>query len=113
MTRPTRDRRRARRARRGLALASTDEDPLTGLANLFDAGMVFALALLVSLISYNRLPDSASEGTPQLEDLQHQGRLLERFRVSNEELQGEGQRLGTAYRLKNGEVVYVPETPGR
>ena len=33
-----------------------------------------------------------------------------RFRRSRDKkLGGEGERLGTAYRLKNGQVVYVPE----
>lgn len=25
---------------------------------------------------------------------------------------GEGERLGTAYRLANGQVIYVPDGPG-
>lgn len=29
--------------------------------------------------------------------------------MSDQKLSGEGERLGTAYRLKSGKVVYVPE----
>ena len=36
-------------------------------------------------------------------------RKLPHYRVSRDELSGEGTRLGTAYRLKSGEVVYVPD----
>jgi hypothetical protein len=32
-----------------------------------------------------------------------------RFRPTNASMNGEGTRLGTAYRLKTGEVVYVPD----
>jgi hypothetical protein len=34
---------------------------------------------------------------------------LERCRISHEKMTGEGQRLGVAYRLKTGELVYVPD----
>ena len=34
---------------------------------------------------------------------------LEHFRSTDESLGGHGTRLGTAYKLANGEVVYVPD----
>jgi hypothetical protein len=34
---------------------------------------------------------------------------IRRYRMSHRSLRGEGERLGTAYRLKNGEVIYVPD----
>ena len=33
-----------------------DADPLAGMANLFDVAMVFAVALMVALVSYLRVP---------------------------------------------------------
>ena len=33
------------------------------------------------------------------------------FRSTDETLGGKGTRLGTAYKLSNGDIVYVPETP--
>ena len=36
-------------------------------------------------------------------------KLPDRLRQTDKQLSGEGQRLGTAYRLKNGDVVYVPD----
>ena len=43
-----------RRRRLGLLVDSEDEDPMSGVANLFDTAMVFAVALLLALVvSYN------------------------------------------------------------
>jgi hypothetical protein len=37
------------------------------------------------------------------------GVKVDRYRVTKEEVSGNGHRLGVAYRLPNGDVVYVPE----
>ena len=34
-----------------------DEDPLNGVANLFDAAMVFAVALLVAILMAHNMPE--------------------------------------------------------
>ena len=96
-------------------------DPLEGLANLFDLGMVFALALLLAALKLFHMEDlfhpnqSATwvknPGKPNMEILIRRGKVLKRYRVSQETLQGEGTRLGVCYRLKSGEVVYVPDKP--
>ncbi len=100
-------------------LEAAEEDPLTGLANLFDAGIVFAVALLLAVVSYYSLPELLKEdsevtlvknpGTPNMEIIRKKGVRLERYRVTEEKIGGEGRRLGVCYRLKSGEVVYVPE----
>jgi hypothetical protein len=98
---------RERRFRR--LLQAPDEDPLSGLANLFDAGIVFAVALLVGVAV--RVNATQREDSPSLDDALERERTvpLERFRVGDRQLEGQGERLGYAYRLANGEVVYVPE----
>lgn len=99
-------------------LGDTDTDPLQGVANLFDLGIVFALAFMVALISHIGLPELLNceettliknPGTKQMEIIHKKGRKLEHYKISDKQLGGEGERLGTAYRLKTGEVVYVPE----
>lgn len=91
-----------------------DDDPLAGLVNLFDLWMVFSIALLLALVGASRwqttlaTPQSASQ-TGTKDRPSNQQFKLEQFKVSKEKLTGEGDRLGTAYRLKNGEVVYVPD----
>ena len=99
-------------------LGQGSTDPLEGVANFFDLGVVFALAFMVSLISYLGLPELLQNrdftlvkdpGTPQMEIIRKQGVRLQRYRISRQRLQGEGEKLGTAYRLRTGEVIYVPE----
>ncbi len=105
--------------KRGRRLSFEDEDPLAGLANLFDIGIVFALGFMVSLVMYLGLPELLERkdmtlikdpGTDQMEIILKQGDRIERLRATGGELRGNGGvRLGTAWRLDNGEVVYVPE----
>lgn len=99
---------------------ASDEDPGAGLLNLFDVWIAFAVALLLALVSYDTLAQKAStsrtvtviknEGTPEMEIITKEGQKMERYRASTETLGGDGERLGTAYRLKSGEVIYVPES---
>jgi hypothetical protein len=92
-----------------------EDDPLAGLINLFDLWMVFSIALLLSLAAFAKPPpsDAASSSAVrtarQAESIFGRLQKLPRYRVSREEMSGQGVRLGTAYRLGSGEVVYVPE----
>ncbi len=94
-----------------------EDDPLAGLINLFDLWMVFSIALLLALVACLRLPPAVSEGMAkttgaarqQTELVSRRNQKLPHYRVSRDEMSGEGVRLGTAYRLKSGEVVYVPD----
>jgi len=99
-----------------------EDDPLGGVANLFDLGMVFAVALLIAMVRYLSLPELLTRdqdvtivknpGRPDMVILRKKGIRLERLKLTTQEIGGEGVKLGTAYRLKSGEVVYVPERPG-
>jgi len=96
-----------------------EDDPGAGLLNLFDVWIAFSVALLLALVSYLNLSGELATGAaahggspqPELEAVSAQGVRLERYRVTRQNLRGEGTRLGTAYRLANGEVVYVPDGP--
>ena len=109
--------RRASRSRRLSVL--DDEDPMAGVANLFDVAMVFAVALLVALVSYLRVPElldpsrdvtiTTESADGQMEVMVREGETVRRYRMSTDDARGEGVRLGTAYRLESGEVIYVPE----
>lgn len=95
------------------------EDPLAGVANLFDASIVFIVAMMLALFSaWNMLdlldPDAevtiARKGADgKVEVLTKKGAEIRVTRVSDKPLAGSGKRLGTAYQLPDGKVVYVPE----
>lgn len=89
-------------------LDETDDDPLSTVANLFDASMVLTVALLVALAGVSQA--SAGRGASAAADVlpTESRRPLPRVRPGDAILTGEGQRLGTAYQLKSGEIVYVP-----
>lgn len=97
-----------------------DDDPIAGFANLFDVAMVLAVALLVAMELYLRVPallDARQDVTVvvrsqdgSMEIVTRKAETLTRYRVSQDAAKGEGVRLGTAYRLESGEVVYVPES---
>jgi hypothetical protein len=97
-----------------------DEDPAAGLLNLFDIWLVFAVSLMLALLAYTKLPELVAPGQdvtvvknpgqPDMEIVGKKGREIETLKMTNKQLKGEGKRLGTAYRLKSGKVVYVPES---
>ncbi len=98
-----------------------DGDPLGGVVNLFDASMVLVVALILALAGSAGLAEVVARmspqditivtnpGQPDMEMIVKKGRRIERLRSSGERGQGRGQRLGVAYRLESGEVIYVPE----
>jgi hypothetical protein len=95
------------------------EDPLSGVANLFDASIVFIVSMMIALfMAYNMLdlvdPDSevtiakkTSDG--RVEIITKKGREITARRVTDRTLSGQGTRLGTAYQLEDGRVIYVPD----
>jgi hypothetical protein len=88
-----------------------EEDPASGLLNLFDVWIAFAAALLLAMLGFYQQAAASSGSTLQreLEALKRKGIKVEKYRPTSEKRSGEGERLGTAYRLANGDVVYVPE----
>lgn len=92
-------------------------DPMTSLANLFDVAMVFAVALMVALVSYLRVPALLQDkdytiitnpGQADMEIVVKEGKEIKHYEASNELGSGQGELLGKAYRLPDGRVVYVP-----
>ena len=104
-----------------LAAEGAGGDPLVGVVNLFDASMVLVVALLIALAGADSLAEIAARmsqkditivtnpGKPDMEMIVKRGELLERLESSELQGAGRGTRLGVAYRLESGEVVYVPE----
>ncbi|AAM03798.1 DUF2149 domain-containing protein [Methanosarcina acetivorans] len=113
--------RKSRRYRRtGLLNDPEEQNPMTGVANLFDVAMVFSVALLVALVMSYHLPELLSSNeditivkNPGAEDMKiiikDQGKPIEVLNMTENIGGGTGEALGTAYKLADGRVIYVPE----
>ena len=94
-----------------------NDDPFALLVNFFDCSVVFALGFIVALLAKPATPAPPATGADasraEVERVAADHRI-EHLRPTADTASGEGVRLGTAYRLANGDVVYVPEnTPPR
>ncbi len=104
-----------------LIKSDEDQDPLSVLTNLFDVAMVFAVALMVALVTRFDMTEIFSQedftmvknpGTQQMEIITKKGEKIEKYTPSEDsesESNSRGKRVGTAYQLENGEIIYVPE----
>jgi hypothetical protein len=84
------------------------------LLNLFDVWIAFAAALLLASLSYGQLAKPTLDpekmaAAPDLQRIEKERQQLVHYRVSAQTAGGDGERLGVAYQLKSGEVIYVPE----
>lgn len=98
-----------------------DDNPLSMLTNLFDIAMVFAVALMVALVSHFRMNEIFSNedftivknpGSENMEIITKEGREIKKYTPSDEDsstIGSKGRRVGTAYQLENGEIIYIPE----
>lgn len=97
---------------------SSSEDPLTGVANLFDVALVFIVALLLSLMATFQVldffnPESDITVMKKVKDqwqiITKKGTQVKVKKVTDRTVGGEeGFELGTAYQLKDGRVIYIP-----
>lgn len=97
-----------------------EEDPLAGVANLFDVSIVFIVGLMISMFSVYRMGDlmdansevtmvkTSADGMQEI--IVKKGETITAYELTGETGKGDGERLGTAYRLANGQIIYVPDT---
>ncbi|WP_020531916.1 DUF2149 domain-containing protein [Flexithrix dorotheae] len=109
-----------KRRRNKFLNSPVDDDPISSVANLFDVAMVFAVALMVALVTRFNISEIFTEedftmvknpGKANMEIITKKGEEITRYK-SNNSSQGsgnKGKRVGTAYELENGEIIYVPE----
>lgn len=97
-----------------------DQDPVAMLSNLFDVAMVFAVALMVALVTKFNMTEIFSKedytivknpGKDNMEIITKEGQTVTRYKPSeNQGKSGKkGKKVGIAYELENGEIIYVPE----
>lgn len=108
--------------RRSLLRKSEDNDPMSVVSNLFDVAMVFAVALMVALVSRYNMTEMFSQedftmvknpGKENMEIITKEGEKINRYTPSEDtdaSNSNKGKRVGIAYELENGDIIYVPET---
>ena len=100
------------RARRHVDRAG---DPLDGLVNLFDLGIVLAVAFLLAALSSLKLTGLLTDknvtvvrNTPTGSTvIVKQGQTVRTLHLSGQKVVGNGRRVGSVYRLADGRLVYV------
>ena len=99
-------------------LEESDDADFEPLSNLFDAAFVFAVALLVALVSFLHAPNLLKNrdytiitdpGTSEMKMIVKEGNEIKEYEAADEVGAGSGELLGRAYRLSDGRVVYVPK----
>jgi hypothetical protein len=98
---------------------AVDEDPLAGVANLFDVAVVFIVGLMIALFSVYRIGDlvdpnsdvtlvkTNADGIQEI--IVKEGTEITAYELTGDTMEGDGERLGTAYRLADGQIIYVPD----
>lgn len=93
-------------------------DPLDGLVNLFDLGIVLSVGFLLAALSSLNLADAFTSDSAPPQQPRDSITVPPDAEVSDvptdaPSVIGEGEQVGEVYRLKDGRLVYVvPPTPG-
>ena len=106
--------------KRNLLKKEEESDPISAVSNLFDVAMVFAVALMVALVTRYNMTEMLSTddftvvknpGKENMEIITKEGEKINRYTPSEDQSQSgkRGKRVGIAYELENGEIIYVPE----
>ena len=107
--------------KRRLLRKEEDSDPMSVVSNLFDVAMVFAVALMVALVSRYNMTEMFSQedftmvknpGKENMEIITKEGQKINKYTPSeNQDNKSgkKGKKVGIAYELDNGEIIYVPE----
>ncbi|NIB38891.1 DUF2149 domain-containing protein [Pseudomaricurvus alkylphenolicus] len=98
-----------------------DNDPMASVASLFDIAMVFSVALMAAIVSYLDIEDLLfseqftvvkNPGESNMEIITRKDGQILRYQATENASgtsQGNGKRVGTAYQLESGEIIYLPD----
>jgi len=96
-------------------LDNDDDDPVLSTINLIDVFMVVIGMLLIAIVNNPVSPFAKdkvtiirNEGKANMEIITKDGQKVEHFKASGASGEGNGEKAGTAYRMKDGTMVYVP-----
>lgn len=104
--------------RRQLNILDDDDgdDPILSVVNIVDVFLVIIAVLLVAVMENPINPFAMQNavvikdpGQPTMEIVVKKGNELKKYKSSGQIGEGQGAKAGTAYRLKDGSMIYVPE----
>jgi hypothetical protein len=91
-------------------------DPLDGLVNLFDLGIVLSVAFLLAALSSLHLSGTITKHGLRANPAQviriRPGQRIAPLPKPGARTIGRGTEAGVVYRLANGELIYVQNSPG-
>ena len=97
------------------SLDNDDDDPVLSTINLIDVFMVVIGMLMIAIVNnpmnpfvQDKVTIIRNEGKPHMEIITKEGSKVTRFKASGASGEGNGEKAGTAYRMKDGTMVYVP-----
>ena len=110
----------SRKRRTSNLLWQDDGDPLSVVVNLFDVAMVFAVALMVAMVMHMNMTEIfgsedftmvKNPGRQDMEIIRKEGKKIETYKATGQTQESgtKGRRLGTAYQLEDGQIIYVPD----
>ena len=101
-----------------MKLLSDDEslNPILSTVNLIDVFLVIIAALLISIAQNPLNPFSEDDvtvvknaGKKNMEVIVKKGKEMNTYKSNGEIANGDGIKAGITYKLKDGNMVYVPE----
>ena len=101
-----------------MKLLEDDEsiNPMLSAVNLIDVFLVIIAALMISIAQNPLNPFSSdditvikNQGKKNMEIITKKGKKITKYKSSGKIGEGEGEKAGVAYKMKDGSIVYVPE----
>jgi len=90
-------------------------NPILSAVNLIDVFLVIVAALMISIAQNPLNPFSAedvivikNQGKKNMEFITKKGKKITKYKSIGKIGEGEGEKVGVAYRMKDGSIIYVP-----
>lgn len=91
-------------------------NPMLSAVNLIDVFLVIIAALLITIAQNPLNPYSSDNvtviknpGEKNMEIVIKKGKEIKKYKSEGNIGQGDGEKAGVAYKLKDGSMVYIPE----
>ncbi|MFA6759790.1 MAG: DUF2149 domain-containing protein [Sulfuricurvum sp.] len=101
-----------------MKLLQDDEslNPILSAINMIDLFLVIIAVLLITIVQNPLNPFSSDDVTvvknankPNMEVIVKKGKQMQHYKSSGEIADGDGIKAGVTYKLKDGNMIYVPQ----